>query len=63
MRAMLEITSEQAKLLSAGEDFEIFARHDDGTESVIQTIEEFNEAERYGIEGELFGKPYGEEVI
>ncbi|MGO4470361.1 hypothetical protein AB4Y95_00280 [Arthrobacter sp. M-10] len=58
MIAMIEISEHQARLLAAGEDFEIFSLHSDGSESVIESIEEFDEAERYGIEGQLFGKPY-----
>lgn len=65
MQAMLKISYEVAKKISELDDgVELFGLDSrDGTEWLLETAEDFdnvadNEEFSFGIEGELFGKPY-----
>jgi hypothetical protein len=61
MIAMIEITPQHAELLKfSGEVYQLF---DDGSESLVEYLDSINPTYRYGIEGELFGEPYGYERI
>lgn len=69
MQAMMKISYEMAKKLSElDEGVELYGLDSrDGTEWLLETAEDFdNVADRndfdFGIEGELFGKPYAEPI-
>lgn len=60
--AMIKISVEQARIiLSENWNREVYQLHDDGSESLVTDEFEIEDDCAYGIEGELFGEPYGEE--
>lgn len=61
--AMIKVSTEAAHAL-AQTNQELYTLHDDGSESLVEidNITDFDKSLQYGIEGELFGEPYHDDV-
>ena len=62
MIAMIRISVEEARIIvSENWKREVYELLNSGAESLVENESDIDDTSEYGIEGEVFGKPYGTE--